>query len=133
MWKFFTLALWWALAFGNISCGKTSQKDVVEQQKKIENISFQISHYVNARKELVTTYNKLLMYPKTNANKSDINKSLSQIYEVISEYDEKLKELAEDKIEAIDKLNEYISDLEVSFSPDKPIDPNKRDFLLTIK
>jgi hypothetical protein len=33
----------------------------------------------------------------------------------------------------MDDLNKYISDLEVSFAPNKPIDPNRWDFLLTIK
>jgi hypothetical protein len=78
-------------------------------------------------------YNKLLQYPKTDSNKADIERSLAQIYEVISDYDEKIKDLAEDKLEAIDDLNEYISDTEVHFIPNKPIDPNRWDFLLTIK
>jgi chromosome segregation ATPase len=117
----------------NISCGNATQKDVADQQKKIESISFQISHYINARKSLVTNYNELLKYPKTESNKNDINRSLAQIYEKIAEYDEKIEDLAEDKLEAIDDLNEYISDLEINYAPDKPIDPNRRDFLLTIK
>jgi len=127
----FTLC--WALALSNASCGKATQKDVADQQKKIESLSFQISHYINARKELVSDYNKLLQYPKTDSNKADIERSLAQIYEVISDYDEKIKDLAEDKLEAIDDLNEYISDTEVLFIPNKPIDPNRWDFLLTIK
>lgn len=125
--------LYWALALSNASCGKATQKDVADQQKKIESLSFQISHYINARKELVSDYNKLLQYPKTDSNKADIERSLAQIYEVISDYDEKIKDLAEDKLEAIDDLNEYISDTEVHFIPNKPIDPNRWDFLLTIK
>jgi hypothetical protein len=80
----------------------------MEQQKKIENLSSQISDYINARKKLAEDYNKLLKYPKSKSNKNDINRSLAQIYEKISEYDEKLEDLAEDKLEAIDKLNEYI-------------------------
>ena len=130
---FYILTLCWALTLSSISCGKTTQKDVMEQQKKLESISFQISHYINARKKLVWDYNKLLQYPKTNSNKADIERSLAQIYEVISDYDEKIKDLAEDKLEAIDDLNKYISDVEVNFSPNKPIDPNRWDFLLTIK
>lgn len=133
MWKALKLLLCGALTFSSISCGKTTQKDVANQEKKIESISFQISHYINARKWLVANYNNLLKYPKTESNKADINRSLAQIYEKITEYDEKLQDLAEDKLEAIDDLNGYISDLEVSFSPNQPIDPNRWDFLLTLK
>jgi len=131
--KTLSCVLCWTMALSNISCGKATQKDVENQQSKIESISFQISHYINARKELVADYNKLLRYPKTDSNKADINRSLAQIYRVISDYDEKIKDLAEDKLEAIDKLNEYTSNLEVSFSPSEPIDPNRWDFLLTLK
>ena len=131
--KTLSCVLCWTMALNNISCGKATQKDVENQQSKIESISFQISHYINARKELVTDYNKLLRYPKTDSNKADINRSLAQIYRVISDYDEKIKDLAEDKLEATDKLNKYTSNLEISFSPSEPIDPNRWDFLLTIK
>lgn len=127
----FTLC--WVLTLTNISCGKATQKDVMEQQKKIENLSSQISDYINARKKLAEDYNKLLKYPKSKSNKNDINRSLAQIYEKISEYDEKLEDLAEDKLEAIDKLNEYIWNLEVNYTPNEPIDPNRWDFLLTIQ
>ena len=133
IWKTLTFALWVALSFSNISCWNTTQKDIMEQQKKLETIDRNISHYIEARKNLVADYNKLLKYPKTESNKSDISRSLAQIYEVIYDYDEKIQELAEDKLEAMDDLNKYISDLEASFAPNKPIDPNRWDFLLTIK
>ena len=133
MWKTLTLALCGALSLSMISCWNTTSKDVLKQQKKVESLSFQISHYIDARKQLVEDYNKLLKYPKNKSNKNDINRSLAQIYEKISEYDEKLEELAEDKLEAIDKLNEYIWDLEVNYAPNEPIDPNRWDFLLTIQ
>ena len=131
--KTLSLTLCWILTLSNMSCGKATQKDVADQQKKIESLSFQISHYINARKELVSDYNKLLQYPKTDSNKADVERSLAQIYEVISDYDEKIKDLAEDKLEAIDDLNKYTSNMEVNFFPNKPIDPNRWDFLLTIK
>jgi len=133
IWKTLTFALWVALSFSNISCWNTTQKDVMEQQKKIENLSSQISDYINARKKLAEDYNKLLKYPKSKSNKNDINRSLAQIYEKISEYDEKLEDLAEDKLEAIDKLNEYIWNLEINYAPNEPIDPDRWDFLLTIQ
>lgn len=127
MWKtLLTLALCGAL----ISCWKTTPKDVIKQQKKIENISYQISHYIQARKDLVVKYNKLLTYPQTESNKYDINESLTQMYEVISEYDEKIKNLSKNKLKAIDDLNEDIADLKVSFSPNEPLDPNRWDYLL---
>ena len=133
MWKTLTLALCGALSLSMISCWNTTSKDVLKQQKKVESLSFQISHYIDARKQLVEDYNKLLKYPKSKSNKYDINRSLAQIYEKISEYDEKLEDLAEDKLKAIDKLNEYIWNLEVNYAPNEPIDPNRWDFLLTIQ
>ena len=133
IWKAFTLALCGALALGSASCGHKTEKDVMEQEKKVETLSFQISHYINARKDLVTKYNTLLAYPKTKTNKNEINKSLIQIWEQINKYDEKIADLAEDKLDAEIDLNDYIANLEVNTSPDKPIDPNKRDFLLAIQ
>ncbi len=133
IWKLSTLALCWALAFWNISCSKTTQEDVNKQQEKVESISFQVSHYINARKQLVKDYNTLLRYPRTETNKSDINKSLAQIYEVITDYDKKIENLAKDRIEAIDDLNSYISNVERSYTPNEPLDPNRWDFLLTIQ
>ncbi len=129
--KTITLAISGILAFW--SCWKATQQDVLEQQKKVESISFQIEHYIKARKQLVEDYNNLLKYPKNKSNKNDINRSLAQIYEKISEYDEKFEELADDKLEATDKLNEYIWDLEVNYAPNEPIDPDRWDFLLTIQ
>jgi hypothetical protein len=74
-----------------------------------------------------------LRYPRTETNKSDINKSLAQIYEVITNYDKKIENLAKDRIEAIDDLNSYISNVERSYTPNEPLDPNRWDFLLTIQ
>jgi flagellar hook-associated protein FlgK len=83
----------------------------MEQEKKVEDLSFQISHYINARKQFVEKYNTLLKYPKTKANKNAINESLLQLYEVITDYDEKIEDLAKDKINAEVDLNDYIADL----------------------
>lgn len=131
--KMLSLALWAALTFWNISCWNTTQKDVMEKQEKVENLSFQISHYISARKGFVEKYNKLLKYPKNKTNEANINNSLSQLYEVIVDYDEKIADLAEDKIDAEVNLNEDIANLWNWFNLKWPIDPNKRDFLLTIQ
>ena len=129
-WKALTFALCWVLSLSSMSCGNKTEKDVMEQEKKVENLSFQISHYINARKWFVEKYNTLLSYPKTDANKSRINKSLSQLYDVIVEYDKKIEDLAEDKIDAEIDLNEYIANLGTNTLPNSPIDPNVWDFLL---
>ena len=133
IWKAFTVALCGVLAFGSASCGHKTEKDVMEQQKKVETLSFQISHYISARKWFVEKYNTLLKYPKTEANKAQIYESLSQLYDVISEYDEKIADLAEDKLDAEVDLNDYIANLGTDILPSNPIDPNKWDFLLAIK
>lgn len=131
--KAINLALFTMISFGTASCRSTTEKDVMDQQNKIENIDFQISHYITARKDFVEKYNKLLAYPKTEANKNRIKESLWQLYEVIRDYDEKIEDLAEDKIDAEVDLNDYIADLGTWALPNNPIDPNKWDFLLAIK
>lgn len=131
--KAFTLALCGALAFWSVSCGHKTEKDVMEQQKKVETLSFQISHYINARKWFVEKYNTLLKYPKTEANKAQIYESLSQLYDIIAEYDEKIADLAEDKLDAEVDLNDYIAEAGSRVLPGNPIDPNKWDFLLAIQ
>ena len=133
IWKAFTLALCGTLTFGGASCGHKTEKDIMEQQKKVETLSFQISHYITARKWFVEKYNTLLRYPKTETNKAQIYESLSQLYDVISEYDEKIADLAEDKLDAEVDLNDYIANLGTDILPNNPIDPNKWDFLLAIK
>lgn len=133
MWKTLTFALWVALSFSNMSCWKTTERDVMKQEKKVESLSLQISQYIKARKGFVKKYNDLLWYPKTEANKNAINESLLQLYEAITKYDEKIKDLAEDKIDAEVDLNKYRVDLGSWALPDNPIDPDKWDFLLTIQ
>ena len=112
------------------SCWGTTEKDVLKQQEEVERVNFQISSFIEARKKLVKDYNKLLNYPKTESNKWDINRSLAGMRSTIMEYDEKIWELAEDRLEAIDNLNRDISDLDVAVSFDTPLDENRRDFLL---
>jgi predicted DNA-binding protein YlxM (UPF0122 family) len=105
----------------------------MEQERKVETLSSQISDCIKARKWFVEKYNTLLKYPKTEANKAQIYESLSQLYDVIIYYDEKLEDLAEDRIDAEKDLNEYISDLGSWNLPNNPIDPNRWDFLLAIQ
>lgn len=133
IWKAFTLALCGALTFGSASCGHKTEKDVMEQERKVESLSSQISDCINSRKWFVKKYNTLLKYPKTKANKAKIYESLSQLYDAITECDEKIEDLAKDKIDAEVKLNDYISEVWSLSLPNNPIDPDKWDFLLTIQ
>ena len=131
--KAITLALSGALILWNVSCGNITQKDIMKQEAKVENLSFQLSHYISARKDFVEKYNKLLKYPKTKSNEADINNSLSQLYEVIVDYDKKIANLAKNKINAEVDLNKDIANLWNWFSLKWPIDPDKWDFLLAIQ
>ena len=130
--KIWTLAVCWALTFSNISCGNPTQKDIMKQENKVENISFQVSHYINARKNYVKKYNTLYRYPKTPKNEADIRRSMQQLYEAISDYDKKIEKLAGQKIKEQNKLNEQIWRLGTWGIPTWPIDANRRDFLLAI-
>ena len=131
--KWIILATALGLCTISCSCWGPTEKDVADQHQKLETLSYQISQYINSRKDLVAKYNTLLAYPKTDANKHEINKSLIQIWEKICEYDEKLSDLAKDKIDAESDLSNYIANLKIKVSPNEPIDPNKRDFLLSIQ
>jgi hypothetical protein len=76
----------------------------------VELLSFNISHYIDARKKLVNEYNTILKYPRTEANQYEIDNHLSLLEEQIEEYDEKIKECVEDKLDAEAELNEKIED-----------------------
>ncbi len=130
LWKALALSLCTALTLGNISCGKTTAKDVMRQEQKMEEINHQIANYIKARKKLAEDYNSLLAYPVSESNKRDIKLSLSVIYETIVEYDEKIQELSEDRLDAERVLNDYTAEVEGVYAPNTPIDPNRRDFLL---
>lgn len=130
--KLATLALCGALVFWNISCQMTWNNGAKKQENK-ENIIYELSSYINARKDLVNKYNQLLQYPKSESNRSDINKSLSQIYEVIMKYDKKIEELGKDLIKAIDDYNSWVSKAGKSYSHNEPLDPNRWDYLLKIQ
>lgn len=133
VWKTLTLALCGALTFGNISCGKTTWKDVADKQEIIESLSSDISYLIWERKKVVEDYNKLLAYPRSSENEKDIKKSLNQMYEVIVKYDEDIADLLEDRIDAIGDLRECIPDAGGNFAPNTPADPAKWDFFFTIK
>ena len=132
-WKALTLTLCGVLSLSNISCGSTTPEDVREQEEEVDRLNFQIASYITSRKQLVENYNKLLKQPKTEANKQDINRSLAGIYETIVEYDKKIRELRDDKLEATKTLHEYRADVETFYAPNTPMDPNRWDFLLTIQ
>lgn len=119
------------LGLSTVSCWETTQKDINEQRHKVELLSFNISHYIDARKKLVNEYNTILKYPRTEANQYEIDNHLSLLEEQIEEYDEKIKECVEDKLDAEAELNEKIEDRWIAWVHTS-IDPNKRDYLLQI-
>lgn len=117
---------WWAS-----SCHETTQKDVNNQKHKIEVLSLNISNYINARKKLANEYNSILAYPKTEANKYEIDNHLYLLEQEIFDYDEKIRDLIEDKINAEYDLSERIGNMWTTWIH-SPIDPNKWDYLLAI-
>lgn len=114
------------------SCWKTTPKDVNDQKHKVELLSMNISHYINARKKLVNDYNTILAYPRTQSNEYEIDNHLCLLEEQIYEYDKKIKDLVEDKLDAEVTLNEKIEDRGTAWVH-STIDPNKWDYLLTIQ
>ena len=114
------------------SCWETTQKDINEQKYKIELLSINISNYINARKKLVNEYNTILSYPKTEANKYEIDNHLCLLEEQILDYDEKIKDLVEEKIDAESDLTEKIEDMWTTWIH-STMDPNKRDYLLSVQ
>ena len=97
------------------SCWKTTQKEINEQKHKVELLSFNISHYIDARKKLVNEYNAILEYPRTEANQYVIDNHLSLLEEQIEEYDGKIEDCIEDKLDADAELSEKIEDRWIRF------------------
>ena len=119
------------LGLSTVSCWETTQKDINEQKHKVELLSFNIKQCINARKKIVNDYNTLVKYPKTESNQYEIDNHLSLMEEQIEEYDEKIKDFAEEKLDAEISLNEKIQDRWIAWVH-TTIDPNKRDYLLKI-
>ena len=119
------------LSLSTASCWETTQKDINEQKHKVELLSFNIKQCINARKKIVNDYNTLVKYPKTESNQYEIDNHLSLMEEQIEEYDEKIKDFAEEKLDAEISLNEKIQDRWIAWVHTS-IDPNKRDYLLQI-
>ena len=117
--------------FWMTSCWETTQKDINEQRQKVNLLTFNISQYIEERKKLADKYNTILNYPRTEANQYEIDNHLSLLEEQIEEYDEKIKDLVEEKLDAEVSLNEKIEDRWVAWVH-TPVDPNKRDYLLQI-
>ena len=134
LWKnLATTALCCTLIFWSTSCWKPTQKDINQQKQKVESLSFQVSHYIYARKDFVNQYNKLLKYPKSESNKYQIDNSLSQLLDIINDYDKKIEQLSKDKVNAQKNLNDKIKNSHIPWENHSSIDPNKRDFLLKIQ
>ena len=119
------------VGLSTVSCWETTQKDINKQRHKVEMLSFNISQYISARKKMVNEYNALLEYPKTEANQYEIDNHLALLEEQIDEYDEKIKDLVEEKLDAEVSLNEKIQDRWIAWVHNA-LDPNKRDYLLEI-
>ena len=126
-----SIALAWVL-LGSSSCWKTTQKDINNQKQKIELLSFNIENCINARKKLVNEHNAILAYPKTESNKYEIDNHLYLLEEQIADYDKKIKNFIEEKINAEVDLSKKIEN-RWSVWIHSSIDPNKRDYLLTIQ
>jgi hypothetical protein len=125
-------ALVWLLGLWAASCWKTTSKDINDSRHKVELLSINIPHYIDARKKLVNEYNNILAYPRTEANEFEIDNHLSLLEEQIYEYDEKIRKLVEEKVDAEATLNKKIGDRWTMWVH-PTIDPDKWDYLLTIQ
>lgn len=114
------------------SCWKTTQNDINNKKYDIEVLSFNISNYINARKKLVNEYNTILAYPKTESNKYEIDAHLCLLEEQIHSYDEKIKDLVEEKLKVQVDLTEIMKDRWTTWVHSS-IDPNKWDYLLAVQ
>lgn len=118
------------LLFWTASCGKTTPEDVNQQRQNVEIISHQINSYIDARKDAVEKYNRLYKYPKKESNRYSIEKVKADLYKSILSYNEKIEDLASDKIKAEEKVSEKMANC-IDFDMNTwPLDPNKYDFLL---
>ena len=116
-----TVSLASVLTFSATSCGES---------KSSNEIGYQIRSYITSRKDAVEKYNKLYAYPQNETNKSSIEKVKADLYDEILSYDEKIEDLAHEKIKAETRENENAAE-HMSYNRNTgPLDPNKYDFLL---
>lgn len=130
--NFITTALLSSVLLWAASCWKATSKDIIDQKEKIELLAYNTEHYVNARKEVVNKYNTILSYPRTDANKYEIDNHLYLLEKEIEDYDEKIENLVKDKIDAERTLNKKVESRWTTWIH-TPLDPNKRDYLLAIQ
>lgn len=114
------------------SCWEITQKDIKEQKDKVELLSLNISHYIDARKKLADEYNTIYNYPRTETNQYEINNHLQLLARQIQEYDEKIEYLIGEKINAENDLT-IKKEYEWAAWILAPVDPDIRDYLLKDK
>lgn len=130
-WKTYALAALTALSLNFSACRAPTQVDIVNKEKKIEVVSEQLSVLKEQRKELVNRYNQYLALTGTPWYTSpEFKEAKAQLFVAIEKKDKEIINLLKEKWKLEEKRDkDIIKALEKSQDPNKPIDPNKFDFI----
>lgn len=121
------------LTLGSAACGTPNAEDIARDREKIEVISNQLSYLIEARKSLVKKYNELLDRSQREPDNIELEKSKSQVFDAIKDYDKQINKLSKQYIKKTKQLDSDIVDAQNgNLNPKQPIDENKYDYLLNM-
>ncbi len=123
-----------AIALTLASCNTTSSGEKIARDKeKIEIVSNQLSYLIEARKDLVRKYNILLERSKREPENIALEKSKSQVFDAIKQYNRDIEKLGKRHINATKRLDkDILKSKDGKINPDQPIDEWTYDYLLDI-
>ena len=132
-WKKFVTAGAIVVTLGAAACATPNAEDIARDREKIEVISNQLSYLIEARKDLARKYNELLDRSQHEPDNIELEKSKSQVFDAIKDYDKEINKLSKQYIKKTKQLDSDIVDAQNgNLNPKQPIDENKYDYLLNM-
>lgn len=124
----------WASTLWTTSCNTTPSSERIAKDKwDIEMVSNQLSYLIEARKNLVRKYNDLLLKSQADPDNLALERSKSQVYDLIKDYNKDIERLGKKYIKKTKKLdNDVLKSQNANINPNQPIDENTYDYLLSM-
>ena len=119
--------------FWSPACTTPTGEDIARDKEKIEIISNQLSYLIESRKVLVRKYNELLERFQAEPENFALERSKSQVFDAIKDYNRRIEKLGKKYIKKTKKLdNDILKSQDGRMNPKEPIDENTYDYLLSI-
>jgi len=119
--------------FWSPACTTPTGEDIARDKEKIEIISNQLSYLIESRKVLVRKYNELLERSQAEPENFALERSKSQVFDAIKDYNRRIEKLGKKYIKKTKKLdNDVLKSQDGRMNPKEPIDENTYDYLLSI-